>query len=96
MKALECSQHFSNYKSDLFRRSRVANSADPSQILLNFEPIKAFIAVRVSCKNKEDPMKNGKARVLTRFSPIISLWELSVAMETSSDMMNLAMFIVMT
>ena len=71
MKALECSQHFSHSKSrDFFRCSKVANSADPGPILPNFVPIQAFIAVIVTCKNKEDPMKNGRARVLTRFSQL--------------------------
>ena len=36
-------------------------------MLPHIEPIQAFIAVLVSCKKKEDPMKNGRARVLTRF-----------------------------
>ena len=62
-----------------FRRSRVANSADPAQILPNFEPIQAFIAVIVTCKNKEDPMITGRAHKIFH---IITLWELSVAMET--------------
>ena len=53
---------------DFFRRSRAVNSVDPSPILPNFKPIKDFIAVLVTCKNK-DPMKNERARVLTRFSP---------------------------
>ena len=36
LNALECSQHFSHYKSMGFsRRSRAANSADPGPILLN-------------------------------------------------------------
>ena len=60
MKALECSQHFSHYKSmEIFSES--------GPILPNFEPIQAFIAVILTCKNKEDQMKNGRARVLTRF-----------------------------
>ena len=46
-----------------------ANSVDLGQILPNLEPIQAFITVIVTCKNKEDHMKNGIARVLTRFSP---------------------------
>ena len=45
----------------------VANSAESGPILPNFEPIQAFIAVILTCKNKEDQMKNGRARVLTRF-----------------------------
>ena len=38
--------------------------------------------VLVTCKNKENPIKNEIAslRVVTRFSSIIILWELSVAM----------------
>ena len=43
MKALESSQHFSHYKSmEFYRRSRVANSADPGPTLTNFEPTQAF------------------------------------------------------
>ena len=57
MKALGCS-HFSNYKSidDISRRSRAANYAVLSSILLNFEPVRDFMVVRV--KNEEDPIKN--------------------------------------
>ena len=55
---------------DFFRCPRAVNSVDPGPILPNFEPIQAFIAVLDTCKNKEDPMKNGTARVLTRFSPL--------------------------
>ena len=40
------------------------------------------MTVLVICKNKEDPSKNEGARVVTRFFPIINLWELSVAIET--------------
>ena len=40
--------------------------------------------VLVTCKNQEDPIKNEGASVHNIF-PIITLWELSVAMETSSD-----------
>ena len=39
-----------------------------------FELIQACIVVLITCKN-EDPIKNEGSRVLTRFSPIISLWE---------------------
>ena len=38
--------------------------------------------VLVTCKNKEDPIKNESARLVTIFSPIVTLWDLSVAMET--------------
>ena len=37
---------------DFFRTSRATNSVDPGQILPNFEPIQAFIAVLVTCKNE--------------------------------------------
>ena len=36
---------------DFFRHSRAAKSIDPYSILLNFKPIKAFIAFLVTCKN---------------------------------------------
>ena len=42
-----------------------ANSAVPGPILLNFEPIRDFMVVLVSCKNEEDPFKNKGARVVT-------------------------------
>ena len=32
--------------------------------------IQAFIVVLFTCKNEEDPIKNERARVLTRFSPL--------------------------
>ena len=38
--------------------------------------------VLITCKYEEDPIKNEGARVFTTFSPIIYLWELSVAMDT--------------
>ena len=50
-------------------------------ILPNFELRPDFMVVLITCKN-EDPIKNEGARVATRFFPIITLWELSVAMET--------------
>ena len=52
------------------RQSRAANSAVPSRILLNFEPIQDFMVVLVTCKNEEDPIKNEGAGVVTRFSPL--------------------------
>ena len=36
----------------------------------------------VTCKYEENPIKNEGARVFTTFSPILTLWGLSVAMET--------------
>ena len=40
------------------------------------------MVVLVTCKYEEDPIKNDGASVYTKFSPIITLWELSVAMDT--------------
>ena len=71
MKAFKCSQYspiISLWR--FFQTSRIANSADPGPILLNSKPMQAFIAVIVTCKNKADPMKNGRDKVLTRFSPL--------------------------
>ena len=47
------------------RCSRAAKSADPCPILLNFKPIRDFIAVFVTCKNVDEPIKNEGAIVLT-------------------------------
>ena len=53
-----------------FRRSRAANSEVSGGILPKFELIKAVMVVLVTCKKKEDPIKNEDSRVLTRFSPL--------------------------
>ena len=60
MEALEWSQYFSHCKSMgiFFRRSRAANSTVQGRIWLNFELIWTL-------KNKEDPIKNGGARMFT-------------------------------
>ena len=67
MKALECSQEFSHYKSmgDFSRGSRAANSAVLGPIWPNFELVRDVIDVLVTCKYKEDPIKNEGARVDT-------------------------------
>ena len=66
LKALDCSQHLFHYKSiEIFRHSRAATSLDPGQILPNFEPIDAFIAVLVTCKNEKDRIKNKRVIVIT-------------------------------
>ena len=44
-----------------------ASSEDSGQILPNFEPIQAFIAVLVTCKKELDPIKNEGDRVLTTY-----------------------------
>ena len=40
------------YYGDFFSRSSAANCVNPCRILLNFEPIQAFIAVLVTSKNE--------------------------------------------
>ena len=35
-----------------------------------FQLIQAFMVVLITCKNEEDQIKNGGARVLARFSPL--------------------------
>ena len=67
MKALECSQDFSYYKSmgDFSRRSRAANSAVLGPIWQNFELVRDVMDVLVTCKYEEDPIKNEGARVIT-------------------------------
>ena len=64
MKALECLQHVSHYKSMgiLFRRSRTANSIVRGRIGWNFKLIREF-KVAFLTKNT---IKNEGARVLTR------------------------------
>ena len=47
--------------------------------------IQAFISFLITCKNEEDPIQFGESRVLTRFSPTIILWKLSVSWKQSSD-----------
>ena len=67
---------------DFSRRSRAANSAVLGPIWPNFELVRDVMYVLVTCKYEEDPIKNEGARVFTIFPPIITLWELFVAMET--------------
>ena len=56
--------NFSHYMI-FSRRSMAANSTDHCPILPNFELIQYFIAVLVTCKNEDNPIKNDGARVLT-------------------------------
>ena len=55
---------------DFSRRSRAANSAVLNPIWPNFELVRDVIDVLVTCKYKEDPIKNEGARVNTTFSPL--------------------------
>ena len=67
MKALECSQDFSHYKSmGIFsRRSRAVTSAVLGPIWPNFELLRDVMDILVTCKYEEDPIKNEGARVDT-------------------------------
>ena len=60
---------------DFFRHSRVAYSEVGRGISPKFKFVQACMIVLITCKNKKDPIKNEGSRVLTRFSPIISLWK---------------------
>ena len=76
MKEHECSQDFSHYKSmGIF--SDAQGQLTP-QSLVKFELVRDIMVVLVTCKYEEDPIKNEGASVF----PIITLWELSVAMDT--------------
>ena len=69
MKVLEWSQHFSHYKSmGIFPDAQ--GQLTHGWILHYFEPIRDFMVVLVTCKNKEEQIKNEGARVVTRFSPL--------------------------
>ena len=72
MKVLEWSQHFSHYKSigifpdaqgQLTHKSLVGSCQISN-------PFRDFMVVLVTCKNKEEQIKNEGARVVTRFSPL--------------------------
>ena len=83
MKALECSRDFSHYKYvDFSSCSRAANSAVHSPIWPNFKHVRDIMDVLVTCKYEEDPIKNEGVKSVHSIFPIITLWELSVAMET--------------
>ena len=65
MKVIERLQDYLSLFVFFSRCSRAANSNVSGGILLKFELIQAFIVVRVTCKNEEDPIKNEGSRVLT-------------------------------
>ena len=72
MNGLEWSQHFSHYKSmGIFPDAQgQANSAVLGPIWPNFKLVPDVMDLLVTCKNKEDPIKNEGAREVTRFSPL--------------------------
>ena len=55
---------------DFFKSSGAANSLVSGPILPNFKPTGDFVVVLVTCKNKEEPIINEEARVVTRFFPL--------------------------
>ena len=66
MKALECSQEFSHYKSmGIFPDPRAVNSAVHGPIWSNFELVRVFMVVLITCKNEEDPIENVDASMFT-------------------------------
>ena len=66
IKALECSQDFSHYKSTgIFPDAQGQLTAVHGRIWSNFELFQDFMAVLITCKNEEDPIKNEGARVFT-------------------------------
>ena len=67
MKALECSQDFSHYKSmGIFPDAQGQLTLQVhGQIWSNFELVQDFMVVLVTCKNEEDQIKNEGARVFT-------------------------------
>ena len=59
MKALECSQDFSHYKSmGIFPDAQGQLTAVHVRIGSNFELVRDCLVVHVTCKNKEDLIKN--------------------------------------
>ena len=67
---------------NFFRRSRAANSVIRERIRPNFELMQALMYIIVTCKYKKDPIKKQPRKRDDALFPIITLWELSVAMET--------------
>ena len=55
---------------DFSRRSRAANSAVLGPIWPNFKLVRDIIDVLVTCKYKEDPIKNEGARESTTLTPL--------------------------
>ena len=60
---------------------KAVNSVVRGQIRPNFELIQAVMHVIITCKYEKGPIKNIGKRCDDVF-PIVTLWELSVAMET--------------
>ena len=66
IKALECSQDLSHYKSmGIFPDAQGQLTVVPGRIWSKFELVPDFMVVLITCKNEEDPSKNEGARVFT-------------------------------
>ena len=76
--------HFSHYKpmGIFFRLSRAANSAVGGPIKPKFELARALRHVFVTWKYEKELKKNSREKNGDTVFTIITLWELSVAMET--------------
>ena len=62
---------FSHYKTmDFFQTFKGSYSAVLGPIWPNFKLVLDAMNVLVICKNKEDPIKNESARLVTRLSPL--------------------------
>ena len=66
MSALKFSQHF----TAIFQSSQARNSAVHGRISLNFKLITHLMAVLVTSKNEEDPIRNEGAGVFTTSFPL--------------------------
>ena len=62
--------------------SALKGSAVSGLIWPNFELLRALIHVIITCKYEKDKMKNSREKSGNTVFPIVTLWELSVAMET--------------
>ena len=67
------------------RHTRVASSAVHDQIWLKFEHIRDTMVVFVTCNNEEYPIQTCRRWSVNKIIHIITLCELSVAIETSFD-----------
>ena len=61
----KCNGVLKTFLQLFFQTFKADNSAGQGRILPNFKPIKDFIAVLVTCKNEDNPIKNEVVRVLT-------------------------------
>ena len=67
---------------EIFYTSRATNSVVSGPIWPKFELVRDFMHVLVTCKYKKDRIKSNRENVAASFSPIISQWGISVAMDT--------------